>query len=143
MDNGKFVCTKVSSSLPLLYYENNSSVSGTLHDPNGMMYPIYKNLYHSDLYDKYLSKNGLTQTNTYKDKLSEYKAVPFYDMPLSDAAVTSDALTTLTQMKRKKDYTLGMVRHMFGTDWYMGNCLSIDNWFLFKLDESKMIPIKI
>ena len=146
VDNGKFVCTKVSSSLPPLHFEDNynSRDSGTLHAPNGMTYPIYKNLYHTDLYDKYLSKNGLTQADTYKDKLSEYKAVPFYDMPLSDAPISdATALTTLTQMERKKDYTLGMVRHMFGTDWYMGNCLDRDNWFLFRLDESKIIPIKI
>ena len=146
VDNGQSVFTKVSSSLPPLHYEDNynSRESGTLHDPNGMTYPIYKNLYHTDLYDKYLSKNGLTQADTYKDKLSEYKAVPFYDMPLSDAPISdATALTTLTQMERKKDYTLGMVRHMFGTDWYMGNCLDRDNWFLFRLDESKIIPIKI
>lgn len=145
----EYVCTKISTTVQPNYYrvsriDFDTVETSMLHTPEGTPYLTNTALYHSDLYDKLLTSNGVALSETYRDKISEYKAVPFYDLPLSDDAVASaTALTTLTPMERESTCTLGMVRKLGNTDWYMGNSIDLIKWFLFKFDESKLIPIKI
>lgn len=149
VENSGYVCTKISTTVQPNYYRNSNVVYNSveismLHTHEGTPYLTNTTLYHSDLYDKLLTPNGVALSETYRDQISQYKAVPFYGLPLSDAAVSSTtALTTLTPMERETTCTLGMVRKLGDTDWYMGNSIELIKWFLFKFDESKLIPIKI